>query len=187
MEAFYHATWGNIITAADYLVAEDDNIIFDRDKEEEYKENINQLINVVKKYMSDRGKNLDRHKIAAIIMVSIVKTAPFRQKSNDETKTFVGNYVIATEVGLSYMRQLLNECLIEMGEPVIDKYYFPKSWTCQNDYFRVFYRNLYFSDMESSWGLNPLDIAEKLFLLEYVTLEKEGIDIKKLEYKGKEV
>lgn len=186
MEAFYNVTWGNVITAAEYLVAENDNITFDQNKEEEYKANINSLIGTVKQYMSDREKNLDRHKVAAIIMISIVKAAPLREKSNDGVTTFVGNYVIAAEVGLSYMRQVLNEYLIKIAEPVIDKYYFPKSWTCPNDYFRFFYRNLYFSDMESRWGLNPLDIAEKLFLLEYITLQKNEINIKKLEYKLQE-
>lgn len=183
MENFYEEVWQNVKIACGY--AENEEIEFDEAKREVYENKCNELIAIVKKYMNNSSEVLDRHKMAAILIIAIIKAEPLVCKNERNDSVFVANYVVAAEVGLSYMRELLNEMLEELGENLIDKYFFPDSWTCENGYFRVFYRNLFFTNTNMEWGLNPLDIAEKLFLLEYITLLKRGINPEKLNMKNK--
>ncbi len=178
MENFYEKIWQNVRIACKF--AENEEIWFDETKRELYERKCNELIAIVNQYMDESSDILDRHKMAAILIIAIIKSEPLVCKKVNSDYVFVANYVIATEIGLSYMRELFNETLEELGENLIDKYFFPESWTCENDYFRVFYRNLYFTDTNIEWGLNPLDIAEKLFLLEYITLLKKGVNPEKL-------
>ena len=126
--------------------------------------------------MKDSSKPLDRHKIAAILIISTIRTDVLKSTKKNENDIFIGNYILATEVGLSYMLQILNEELEKRELPPIEKYYFPEAFSCKTDYSKIFYRNLYFSNENADWGLNPLDIAERLFLLEYITLLKNEID-----------
>lgn len=181
MTKLINSIWENVKIAAEFMIQSDNRISFDDNKKENFKEFFDYNLEIVKNYMFDSKENLDRHKIAAIIIISILKVSPLKSSGDEENNIFVGNYVLATEIALSYMREQLNEILLEQHEQTISKYFFPDSWTCKNNYFRVFYRNLYFADKNSDWGLNPLDIAERLFLLEYITLLKQGIDVHKLE------
>lgn len=178
MEKFYEEIWQNVKIACRYV--ENENIKFDETKRELYEKKCKELITVVKQYMNTSSETLDRHKMAAILIIAIIKSEPLICEKVISDSVFVANYVVAVEVGLSYMRELLNDILEELEENMIDKYFFPESWTCENGYFRVFYRNLYFTNINIEWGLNPLDIAEKLFLLEYITLLKKGINPEKL-------
>lgn len=128
-------------------------------------------------YMKNEKEALDRHKVAAIIMISIIRNPIIQSK--DETKckgTFLGNYSFATDCGFSYMLTELNNKLRSNGEKSVVNFYFPEAQACSTDYYNIFYRNLYFANNNEKWGLNPLDIAERLFLLEYITLEKSEID-----------
>ena len=81
------------------------------------------------------------------------------------------------------MQSQLNKILVDKNLQPIKALWFPKAVSCKTPYFEIFCRNLYFSNNSDKWGLNPLDIAEKLFILEYVTLEKAGIDPQILKYK----
>ncbi|MCM1038966.1 MAG: hypothetical protein NC314_08260 [Roseburia sp.] len=178
MENFYKEIWNNVEIACDYAKSEE--IEFDGTKRVIFEKKCRELIDIVEQYMNTSSETLDRHKMAAILIIAIIKAEPLVCKKKHADSVFVANYVIAVEVGLSYMRELLNEILETLGENLIDKYFFPESWICENGYFRVFYRNLYFTNTNVEWELNPLDIAEKLFLLEYITLLKKGIAPTKL-------
>lgn len=181
MRALLESAWENVrITSACF--EKYDNINFDESKKKDFETHVKRLEKQVRMYMRESSQDLDRHKMAAILIIAIVKAAPFSE-TQETSKKFMGNYVVATEIGLSYMLQMLNNVLYKVGEAPLDSYVFPKSWTCTNDYFRVFYRNLYFSNSNQEWGLNPLDIADKLFLLEYITLKEKGISVEKLELK----
>lgn len=126
------------------------------------------------KYMKNFKEPLDRHKVAAILIISVIKADILSVKEN--TERFTGNYALAVEVGLNYMMDELNRRLQKKGQRTLESYNFPTPWTCDTPYYRIFYRNLYYADKNEKWGLNPLDIAEKLFLLEYITLLKNDID-----------
>ena len=128
-------------------------------------------------FMKDEVKNLDRHKVASIIIVSIIKMQVVGYKGNlPEDSKFFAPYVIAASVGITYMMDRLNLLLREKNLKQVDRLWFPDALSCDTEYIEIFSRNLYFANEISGWSLNPLDIAEKLFVLEYVTLEKNDID-----------
>lgn len=128
-------------------------------------------------YMDNNVENLDRHKVAGIIIVSILKSDAITYKGTiEKDKEFFGQYLIAASVGITFMQNQLNTLLLEKNKQPIKKIWFPEPISCNTPYFDILCRNLYFSNNNSNWGINPLEIAEKLFILEYITLEKSGVD-----------
>lgn len=172
MFALFEKTWDLVKIGSEIMCEEDCDIKFDSTKEKTYKELCEILYNKILEYMAEEESPLDRHKVAAIVMIAIIK-------SNILTSTkegrFMGNYILAAEVGLSYLLKELNDKLSERGQKNIDKFWFPDALSCPTDYLKIFYRNLYFAHTNAEWNLNPLDMAERLFLLEYMTLEKNEI------------
>ncbi len=174
MTPLIEKTWDAFCVGAKIMCNEDPHIIFDPSRKENYFNTFKRIHAQILQYMEDEKLPLDRHKIASIIIVSGL-TANVLESQN-EKGVFLGNYILATEVALSYMLGELNEVLKEQGQNAIDSFFFPKAISCNTDYFRILYRNLYYSQNNAEWGLNPLDMAERLFLLEYMTLNKNGID-----------
>ena len=135
---------------------------------------------IKKEYMRPDVSALDRHKVAALTICKIIEhniISTNKKLTNGEI--FLGSEMIALSVGLSYMQRALNQILHSKSIPKkINSYHMPTALACKTDYFDILARNLYFA--KKDYKLNPLDIADKLFLLEYVTLEMEMIDPKLL-------
>lgn len=132
---------------------------------------------IKEKYMKKEVKHLDRHKVAAFIIISVIKSEAVKYAGNiPNNEVFFGQYLIAASVGISYMMNILNGILAEKEKNLIKRLWMPLAISCDTPFIEVFSRNLYFADTNPEWGLNPLAIAEELFILEYVTLEKAGID-----------
>lgn len=49
----------------------------------------------------------------------------------------------------------------------------PNAQSCGTPYMEIMCRNLYYA--KNDYKLNPLDLADRLFLVEYIALTKEGI------------
>lgn len=154
------------------------DIEFDDKAKSTYDANFRRLYELIQKeYMKNDVKNLDRHKVASIIIISILKSnAIVYKKEIRDDKRFFGEYLIAVSVGIAYMQDRLNSKLIDKGQNTITKIWLPDAISCDTPYFEILCRNLYYSENSSEWGLNPLELSEKLFILEYVTLEKNNID-----------
>lgn len=131
---------------------------------------------ITEDYMENSEEALDRHKVAAIAIVSIIKANVVTCDDVQDDNVFFGNYTLAVDCSLTYMLFEMNKRLRTKGEKAVDSYSFPQAMACETDYYMIFYRNLYYANNNPEWGLNPLDIAERLFLLEYMTLEKNGIE-----------
>ena len=136
---------------------------------------------ILTQYMSDDVKALDRHKVAAIIIISLIKAEPLTISNLSDDKIFLGNENLAFQIGLSYMQHELNKVLMEKGlHRKISQYKMPEAIACETYYIDIVCRNLYFTKIRREWGLNPLDLSERLFLIEYITLVSEGIEPQKL-------
>lgn len=136
---------------------------------------------ILTQYMSDDVTALDRHKVAAIIIISLIKAGPLRINDLSDDKIFLGNENLAFQIGLSYMQHELNKILLQKGiNRKIAQYKMPEAIACETYYIDIVCRNLYFTKVRKDWGLNPLDLSERLFLIEYITLVSEGIEPKKL-------
>lgn len=131
--------------------------------------------------------DLDRHKVAAIIICSIVECSVLKTNYEcNEDELFDGNEKIAVNIGLSYMRATLIKMLDTTSEK--DKFvdfYFPKALMCDTDYITILCRNLYYA--RKNFILNPLEIANTLFLLENISLIKSNIDLEVVRKKTLEI
>ncbi|MBD5554753.1 MAG: hypothetical protein HDQ95_05225 [Roseburia sp.] len=145
--------------------------IFSDEFEKSYKYILNQFM--IKDY--EKEGTLDHHKIAALIVICGIKSKFVSMNPVPEDTVFLGNESIALSVALSFMQSILNDKLqAARVNKRIEKYAFPKAWICRTQYYDIMVRNLYYA--QEHWELNPLELAEKFFLIEYITLEKNGID-----------
>lgn len=131
---------------------------------------------IMHSYMKDNVRELDRHKVASVMIIASIKAGVISYQENKlkpGTKS-IAQEMIATEVALSWMLQRLNEKLTALCQRTIEHYFMPEAFVCPTPYFEIFCRNLYYSNQGNK--LNALDIADKLFLIEYITLCKNGID-----------
>ncbi len=178
MTELINKTWELLECTVKEMKKKDSKIHFENSAKEIYRKKFTDLYNYIKKeYMKNSVKNLDRHKVAAITIVCIIDSNAISYKGDiDDGGKFFGQYLAAASVGISYMQNMLNYLLTNKNEKNISRIWFPNAVSCDTPYLEIFSRNLYFSNEEADWKLNPLDIAEKLFLLEYITLEKNEIN-----------
>ena len=146
------------------------------------------IADIKSKFMQSDVVDLDSHKITAVIICSIIESGVIKVKSDyDENKLlFDGNEKIAVNIGLSYMRAALKALLKGTSEEgKFDDYNLPSALMCDTDYKTILCRNLFYA--KKYYVLNPIDIANTLFLLEHVTLIKLGIDLDVLREKCQEI
>lgn len=131
---------------------------------------------IMEKYMADSVEILDRHKQSAILIHSIIACkvfTPSRPLNKDEI--FIGEQQIALMLGLSYMKDCLNDILQKNGIETIERYEFPVAFSCSTKYFDILTRDLYLQDHKDD-TVYILFLAHLLFFIEYLTLKEKGID-----------
>ena len=179
------------------LVEEQANVIV-RENEESFFLNPNskfiffqkfdKYIDMIKvKFMTKEVTDLDRHKVAAIIICSVIESEIIQLKYTcSEEEAFIGNEKLAVTIGLSYMRETLKKIMKGVqGEDRFIDYNFPKALACDTAYINILCRNLYYSYNE--FILNPIDLANELYLLEYISLIQCDIDVDVLREKMRSV
>ncbi len=171
-------TWDLLECAVNQYKEKCPDVLCDENAKDRFDEIFrNWYAEIKKDYMNTNVQNLDRHKVASILMVSIIKSEAIKYNGQiPENQVFFGGYLIAASVGFSFMMDQLNRALMEKGVDVLEGFVFPEPVSCRTRYFDVFCRNLYYAEKNEKWGLNPLELAEKLFLLEYITLRENNID-----------
>lgn len=169
--------WDVIWQGTQAVISDNHQVKYNKESEKDFRKTfVSVYEKIAENYMTNKNEPLDRHKVAAITIVSIIRAKVLVCDKVRETDVFMGNYMLATDVALTYMLSEMNKRLIGKGEKALFGYVFPEAMACETDYYKIFYRNLYFADCDEEWELNPLDIAERLFLLEYITLEKNNIE-----------
>lgn len=176
--------WDLLETAYNTKIKDQNSdIIFDKNLFDDCYDYFKQWRELIqKKYMKDPEKELDRHKIAAILTISIIQSKSIYYNNKiSNNQIFIGLQLLAVTCGLSYMQDELNKILIENGYDPIDKYDLPIPFSCDTNYLEVIARNLYYQEHGTDlsgkkvWTFNPLDLANEYFLIEYITLIKRGI------------
>ncbi len=169
--------WDVINQGAEAITFSNPSVKYNKNSQEAFGKHFTDMYEyLTAKYMMDADEPLDRHKVAAITIISVIRSSVITCSKVEKENMFWGNYILATDSALVYMLSEMNKRLKSKNKKEISSYFFPKAMACETDYYKIFYRNLYFADENSKWGLNPLDIAERLFLIEYITLEKNEID-----------
>lgn len=143
-------------------------------------------------YMDESVVCLDKHKVTAILIKELC-TINYVQSYGINTKTEVSivNESLAMDVALRYMLKELKKELDDCGinNTKITQFILPEASACDTDYITILARNLYFTRNNRRWRFNTLEFAEKLFLLECITLMRHGIetaDIRKKHQEQKE-
>lgn len=155
------------------IAKHDKNFIFNKDKYDEFHIFFEQYYLEIKtKYMSKDVEYLDRHKVAAILIIAVLKNDVINYR-NIDNNIFIGAELLSVKAALAYMLEKLNEKLSIFNKK-IDEVKFPEAISCDTPYIEIICRNLFYSKRD--FELNPLDLSEKLFLLEQIWLLNEGID-----------
>lgn len=175
MKPIIDAYWSELKNTAIYYQKKNKNIVFNDNLYQEFYDTFKELYHAIRNvYMKDDVTALDRHKVAAVMIVTTIKTNVISYKAElQEKQNFLGSEMFSTEVALSWMLDALNKRLIALGKSPISSYYMPKAFSCDTPYFEIFTRNLFFTHRD--YELSPLDVSEKLFLLEYITLLENNI------------
>lgn len=179
MSRMTDVVWNMLKDAISQAKIKDEQVCYDDAAKSKFEALFHEKYEFVKEnFMKESVETLDRHKVASIIIASLIETDVISYSGEvSQEQTFFGKYLIAVSVGLSYMQSRLNEILIKGNQPKIDRYLFPTAFSCTTPYFAIFARNLYFTHEKTNWQLNLLDMSEILFLIEYLTLVQKGIDI----------
>lgn len=175
-------TWSTLKRTCQSYSKKDRYLIFDESGFSIFKSKFEALYSdIMKSYMKPNVKELDRHKVAAVMIIACIdaKLISYQADKMPKNLVFIGAEMIATEVALSWMIEGLNNALNTAGiREGIKHYVMPTAFACDTPYFEIFCRNLLYA--QKNYNLNPLDISEKLFLLEYITLLENRIDPKVL-------
>lgn len=184
MNKFSHAIWNAIVKECSNMMKKDATLVMYNDSEALFHENFNYYYSlIVDKFMKDYDKHLDRHKISSVIICSVLKTDILgisRTHTGNETidDIFLANEKLALNIALSDMYQrLASECKEDKlpYNEVFPTYVFPTPLSCDRDYTEVICRDLYFC--KKYFELDPLSIANFLFLLEAYSFESSNIQI----------
>lgn len=185
MQETRKAIWDAIIEKSREMMESDTSLVMYKDSEEIFYKNFNYYHSlIVDKFMKLKDGNLDRHKVAAVIICSVLKTdilgiARSEECSQQTVDTiFLANEKLALDIALSYMYRILSsECKDEKipYDKVFSDFTFPQPLSCERLYTEVICRDLFFS--KKYFELNPLSIANFLFLLEAYSFEVSDISI----------
>lgn len=130
------------------------------------------------KVMQSEVSELDSHKVAAVIICSVIQANALNISAyeyNAKQMIFDGNEKVAVKVGLGYMAAALKKIMEgTKEEKKFTEYIMPKALMCETDYMTIICRNLYYA--KTYYELNPIDLANTLFLLEQLTLLQEQVD-----------
>lgn len=177
MNKALESIWDAIIIAKDkYSSNANITFVVDEQAKLNFFSKFKDLYNSIKhEYMRSEVLSLDRHKVAAITVCEIIDCNIIQPQTIPEGKKFIGAEMIALSIGLSYMQTALNSALIskDVGK-YIRSYVMPIALNCETDYFDILARHLYLA--KKNYSLNPLDLADKFFLIEYLTLKENGIN-----------
>ncbi|MCH5183041.1 MAG: hypothetical protein J1E00_02605 [Oscillospiraceae bacterium] len=181
MRALIDSFWGQLEATSQKYQVKDSSICFNVETYDEYCKLFKTIYDDIKdRYMKKNVQALDRHKVAAVFIVSTLEANVITyEKELSDNHHFLGKEMFATEVAWAWMLKSFNEKLKDVGLKTVESYHMPVPFACETPYFDIFSRNLYFS--KSNTKLIVLDIAEKLFLLEYITLLYNDIDPKLLQ------
>jgi len=150
----------------------------------------NRYMFVMDTFMASDVKFLDRHKVAAIAIIEFIESnvLTYECPKINNNMLFIPEYILALQTGLAFMQRMLNILLESQGMNTVDKWHWPTSLSCpNNEFILIMARHLYFTKKRSTLGneryatnFNELDLAERLFYIEWITLKEKMIDYRSL-------
>jgi len=124
--------------------------------------------------MNKSVQNLDRHKVAAILVIQGLTLDIVKRKDGNEADTeekiFIGKEKAILSCAISYLAQQINIIIRNSGRSfdLINRFILPTAFSCQTDYIDIMCRLLHYGKKQST--LSVLDLADHFFLLEYIAI-----------------
>lgn len=184
MTATTNAIWDVVLKAVEVLQSRSDKVVLYKDSKDVFENNFSYYYELIEDNFMSKDispKSLDRHKVAAVIVCSILKTkvVGIGQKHLEEykDKEFLGNEKIAFEVALSFMYDELRKTFNEGKIPykcLFDQYIFPQAFSCDREYGEIICRDLYLSN--ELFELNPLLLSNLFFFIEEYSFSFNNIE-----------
>ncbi len=173
------AIWNTLIAEVKKAQKNDNAIYFDEANcsystfEKYFRDEYNSIKKI---YMTQNTEFLDRHKVAAIIIKTVIDLKLIKYKKEiAENQVFIGIEIIAINVALSYMFEMLIRKMKTVGLSLpVKSYILPIPMSCDTDYIYIFARNLKYC--QNSGGIIAIELSDKLFLFESLTLKEFNID-----------
>lgn len=117
---------------------------------------------VMNRYMTKEVTNLDRHKVAAILIYSVIKVRALEYR--DKTQICKENYQLAISLALSYILYEGNLYRKAQGQKLLERIEFPDVYNGDKDYKNLLLSTLEMLDAEDN--INILQLANMLLLIE---------------------
>ncbi len=175
MQETIDMTWKILREESSKLHEKYDHIHFEEERYQNYKNLFMEYYNnIINEHMYDTEK-LDTHKVAAIIIVSCIESEMIVCDEEQRGQICIATEIIALTVALSFMNIKLNKRLNKTKVEML-RYSMPIAFACQTPYHEIMCRLLYLRKKEGFSTLCVLELSDKLFLLEYLTIIKENIN-----------
>lgn len=174
MDATTNAYWKKILEQCALFDTGRDAMYVDDSVYAEYIARCNKAYNDCKRNeMSSDVVNLDRHKVAAILVIEALKLQVIKRKDGKIADTsdefFIGPQKILLVCAIHYLAQEINHYLENSGYlDKLQQFIMPRAFSCDTGYVDIMSRQL--RNELNADKLYVLSLAEKFFLLEYIAI-----------------
>lgn len=160
-----NALWDEMLNYAKNKKSLDDIIVIHEDRKNFFIQSFYYSYNEFKsKNMKPEVVYLDRHKVAAILIETVIKTEIMEYNSEDNAGVYLENYYLALSIGLSYMQYEAKIAYKDKNGINTFKLSFPDVFFGDKNYKEYLVNMLYLSNKENSLDIYAL--ANILFLIE---------------------
>lgn len=175
MKSTTRAYWKAITKHCEALSTGKDSMYVDNSLEEKYVSNCDKAYELcMLKEMSSDVVYLDRHKVAAILVIEAAKLGVIKRKdgriADTEDEWFIGAQKILLISAISYLAQETNRIIEASGKdiPKMTQFKMPEAFSCNTSYIDIMSRLLR-NELDDG-RLYVLSWSEKFFLLEYIAI-----------------
>ncbi len=175
MKSTIYAYWQAISTQCELLSTKKDSMYIDDSLKENYVINCENAYELCKsKEMSSDVVNLDRHKVAAILVIEAAKLNVIKRKdgriADTKDEWFIGAQKILLVSAICYLAQEINRIIEASGKdiPRMKQFKMPEVFSCKTSYIDIMSRLL--RNETDDHRLYILSWSEKFFLLEYIAI-----------------
>lgn len=128
------------------------------------------------KFMKPEVENLDRHKVAAILVVEGIALNLICCDDIPAGRIFIGQEKILLSCAFQYIRRDFNSIIRHSSFDPMKEFVLPNAFSCETKYIDIMCRNLMYTK-EAGTLTDPehaltveMELAEKFFLLEYIAI-----------------
>ncbi len=170
------AFWKAIETQCELLSKDEAKLYLDEEKKHAYIEACDAAYKDCKeKIMAKSVENLDRHKVAAILVIMALELDVIKcdNLGQDPKRLFIGSEKVLVSCAISYLAQQVNHIIEKNASSQVQRmnsFKLPVAFSCRTNYIDIMCRVLYYDKIDNKLSL--LDLADRFFLIEYIAIRE---------------